>query len=49
MDLLITDLDYSNEQAAAKLLDDYHQLKVALDGKMSEWEAATEELMELES
>ena len=49
MDLRIADLDYSKEQAAAKLLDDYHQLKVALDVKMSEWEAATEELMELES
>jgi ATP-binding cassette subfamily F protein 3 len=49
MDLLIADLDYSNEQAAVKLLDDYHQLKMALDAKMSEWEAATEELMELES
>lgn len=48
MDKIIADLDYSNEQNAAKILGDYDALKKLLDAEMEKWEKTTEALFELE-
>jgi ATP-binding cassette subfamily F protein 3 len=49
MDILIADLDYSDTENSAKILNEYERLKSELDEKMLLWEEGTEELMKLES
>ncbi|HNS41311.1 MAG TPA: ATP-binding cassette domain-containing protein [Taishania sp.] len=47
MDVVMADLDYTDEAKAQKILADYAQLKSQLDEQMQAWEAASEELMGL--
>jgi hypothetical protein len=48
MDLVIAELDYSNEAESARILIEYQLEKEELDTAMMNWEKATEELMELD-
>lgn len=48
MDVIITDLDYSDEVKSKKILDEYESAKKNLDKEMNEWEQATDELLKLE-
>jgi len=49
MDVIIANLDYSNEEAANNQLTKYESLKEALDQTMLDWESLNNELIELES
>jgi ATP-binding cassette subfamily F protein 3 len=44
MDLIIADLDYSDEQKSTKILQDYAELKTKLDAVMLVWEETLEAL-----
>ena len=44
----VAELDYSDEAASQKTLDEYNAVKSKLDDQMAMWEKATEELMEME-
>lgn len=48
MDTEIAQIDYSKENESGKLLLEYEKVKSDLDGLMSQWENATEELSALE-
>jgi ATP-binding cassette subfamily F protein 3 len=48
MDVVIANLDYSDEANAAKVLSDYDSIKKLLDGEMEKWEKTTEELFALD-
>ena len=48
MDLVIAELDYSNEEESTRILLEYQLAKEELDTAMMNWEKATEELMELD-
>ena len=48
MDVVIANLDYSDEVNAAKVLSDYDAIKKLLDGEMEKWEKTTEELFALD-
>ena len=48
MDVVIANLDYSDEANAAKVLSDYDAIKKLLDGEMEKWEKTTEELFALD-
>ena len=48
MDLIIAELDYSNEAESSRILLEYQLVKEELDAAMMSWETATEELMELD-
>ncbi|MCF8416472.1 MAG: ABC-F family ATP-binding cassette domain-containing protein [Crocinitomicaceae bacterium] len=48
MDVVIANLDYSDEANAAKVLSDYDTIKKLLDGEMEKWEKTTEELFALD-
>jgi ATP-binding cassette subfamily F protein 3 len=44
MDLIIADLDYSDDQKSTKTLQDYAELKTKLDAVMLVWEETVEAL-----
>ncbi|MDP4684666.1 MAG: ABC-F family ATP-binding cassette domain-containing protein [Crocinitomicaceae bacterium] len=48
LDVVIANLDYSDEANAAKVLSDYDAIKKLLDGEMEKWEKTTEELFALD-
>ncbi len=48
LDLVIAELDYSDEENSKKILGEYDQQKKDLDAQMELWEQGTEGLMELE-
>lgn len=48
MDLIIAEMDYSDESKANKILADYQSLKNQLDEQMLIWEDGTEKMMELD-
>jgi len=48
MDVVIANLDYSDEVNAAKVLSDYDSIKKLLDAEMEKWEKTTEELFALD-
>jgi ATP-binding cassette, subfamily F, member 3 len=48
MDIVIANLDYSDEVNAAKVLSDYDSIKKLLDAEMEKWEKTTEELFALD-
>jgi flagellar motility protein MotE (MotC chaperone) len=48
MDVVIANLDYSDEANAAKVLSDYDAIKKLLDAEMEKWEKTTEELFALD-
>lgn len=48
MDILLLELDYTDEEKTAKSLADYEKLKSELDSQMLLWEEATEGLMEMD-
>lgn len=48
MDKELIEIDYTDEEKSAKLLEDYQKLKAELDVQMKLWDEATEKLIGLE-
>lgn len=48
LDVKILELDYTNTELADKTLTEYQKIKAELDKLMVDWEALTEELLEME-
>lgn len=48
MDVIIADLDYSDEAKANSILEEYKKVKADLDTQMALWEEGTEALLEFE-